>query len=213
MERDLDALMPLPPAPYDASDRHTIRVNSLSLVRYRTNDYSVPVAYGTQGGAGQGIRRHGGHQLRNRRDSQAPTLIRAGTTSCSIRSTTCRCWSARPVHWTRLPHLQAGTSPRSSAHCARLLESRMGRTRQEGVREGAQTHGDVQPEGRPQRGAGCGQAGSSQLGTRSSTWCCVVSRGGLPRLGPRAVSPSAQGERQHHDGQRDYMALLSGRAS
>ena len=46
MERDLDALMPLPPAPYDASDRHTIRVNSLSLVRYRTNDYSVPVAYG-----------------------------------------------------------------------------------------------------------------------------------------------------------------------
>ena len=46
MERDLDALMPLPPAPYDASDRHTTRVSSLSLVRYRTNDYSVPVAYG-----------------------------------------------------------------------------------------------------------------------------------------------------------------------
>ena len=39
-------LRPLPPAPYDASDRHTTRVNSLSLVRYRTNDYSVPVAYG-----------------------------------------------------------------------------------------------------------------------------------------------------------------------
>ena len=46
LERDLDALMPLPPAPYDASDRHTTRVNSLSLVRYRTNDYSMPVAYG-----------------------------------------------------------------------------------------------------------------------------------------------------------------------
>ena len=46
MERDLDALLPLPPAPYDASDRHTTRVSSLSLVRYRTNDYSVPVAYG-----------------------------------------------------------------------------------------------------------------------------------------------------------------------
>ena len=46
MERDLDALMPLPPAPYDASDTHTTRVSSLSLVRYRTNDYSVPVAYG-----------------------------------------------------------------------------------------------------------------------------------------------------------------------
>ena len=46
MERDLDALLPLSPAPYDASDRHTTRVSSLSLVRYRTNDYSVPVAYG-----------------------------------------------------------------------------------------------------------------------------------------------------------------------
>ena len=46
MERDLDALLSLPPAPYDASDTHTTRVSSLSLVRYRTNDYSVPVAYG-----------------------------------------------------------------------------------------------------------------------------------------------------------------------
>ena len=46
MERDLEALMPLPKAPYDASDKHATRVSSLSLVRYRTNDYSVPVAYG-----------------------------------------------------------------------------------------------------------------------------------------------------------------------
>ena len=35
-----------PPAPYDACDKQTDRVSSLSLVRYRTNDYSVPVAYG-----------------------------------------------------------------------------------------------------------------------------------------------------------------------
>ena len=46
MERDLDALLPLPETHYDASDRHVSRVSSLSLVRYRTNDYSVPVAYG-----------------------------------------------------------------------------------------------------------------------------------------------------------------------
>ena len=46
MERDLDALLPLPPVPYDACDRQASRVSSLSLVRYRTNDYSVPVAYG-----------------------------------------------------------------------------------------------------------------------------------------------------------------------
>ena len=46
MERDLEALLPLPPAPYDACEKQASRVSSLSLVRYRTNDYSVPVAYG-----------------------------------------------------------------------------------------------------------------------------------------------------------------------
>ena len=46
MERDLDTLLPLPGAPYDACDNQAGRVSSLSLVRYRTNDYSVPVAYG-----------------------------------------------------------------------------------------------------------------------------------------------------------------------
>ena len=46
MERDLGALLPLPAAPYDTSDKHATRVSSQSLVRYRNNDYSVPVAYG-----------------------------------------------------------------------------------------------------------------------------------------------------------------------
>ena len=46
MERDLEALLPLPAVVYEACDRQASRVSSLSLVRYRTNDYSVPVAYG-----------------------------------------------------------------------------------------------------------------------------------------------------------------------
>ena len=46
MERDLEALLPLPAAPYDACEKQAGRVSSLSLVRYKTNDYSVPVAYG-----------------------------------------------------------------------------------------------------------------------------------------------------------------------
>ena len=45
-ERDRQALLPLPPAPYDACDKRATRVSSLSLVRYRNNDYSVPVEYG-----------------------------------------------------------------------------------------------------------------------------------------------------------------------
>ena len=44
--RDREALVPLPPVPYDACDTRTTRVTSLSLVRDRRNDYSVPTAYG-----------------------------------------------------------------------------------------------------------------------------------------------------------------------
>jgi len=48
LQRDLAAMRPLPAAPFDACDQATGRVSSQSLVRYKTNDYSVPVAYGHQ---------------------------------------------------------------------------------------------------------------------------------------------------------------------
>ncbi len=43
--RDLDALMVLPPVPYDACEKVSTRATSISMVRYRSNDYSVPVAF------------------------------------------------------------------------------------------------------------------------------------------------------------------------
>ena len=46
LERDLEALPPLPATPYDACDQREGRVSPLSLVRYRTTDSSAPVAYG-----------------------------------------------------------------------------------------------------------------------------------------------------------------------
>ena len=36
----------MPPAPYDACDKRAGRVSSLSLVRYRGTDYSVPTRFG-----------------------------------------------------------------------------------------------------------------------------------------------------------------------
>ena len=46
LERDLASLRrPLPP-PYDACDKIGTSVSSLSLVRYRSNDYSVPTSFG-----------------------------------------------------------------------------------------------------------------------------------------------------------------------
>ena len=45
IEQDLESQSPLATVHYDACDKRASRVVSLSLVRYRTNGYSVPMAY------------------------------------------------------------------------------------------------------------------------------------------------------------------------
>jgi transposase len=45
-EKDQEKFLPLPAAPYEACDKRSTRVTSMALVRYRTNDYSVPVEWG-----------------------------------------------------------------------------------------------------------------------------------------------------------------------
>jgi Mu transposase, C-terminal domain len=46
LERDLAAFRIPLPAPYDACEKVATKVSSLSLVRYRRNDYSAPTTYG-----------------------------------------------------------------------------------------------------------------------------------------------------------------------
>jgi transposase len=46
--RQLPAFLPVPPTPFDPSRVVTSRVNSLSLVRFDTNNYSVPVRHAHQ---------------------------------------------------------------------------------------------------------------------------------------------------------------------
>jgi hypothetical protein len=45
-ERDRERFLPLPAAPLEACQKRTTRASSQALVRFETNDYSVPVAYG-----------------------------------------------------------------------------------------------------------------------------------------------------------------------
>ena len=45
-ERDRKNLRPLPATPLEACQKRTTRASSQALVRFETNDYSVPVAYG-----------------------------------------------------------------------------------------------------------------------------------------------------------------------
>ena len=46
LARDREAMGAVPGAPFEACEQASGQVSSQSLVRYRTNDYSVPVAYG-----------------------------------------------------------------------------------------------------------------------------------------------------------------------
>jgi transposase len=48
LQLDLAEMRPLPAAPFESCAQASGRVSSQSLVRYDTNDYSVPVAYGHQ---------------------------------------------------------------------------------------------------------------------------------------------------------------------
>jgi hypothetical protein len=47
-EHDREQLLPLPPSSYEACQKRTTRASSQALVRYETNDYSVPTEHGHQ---------------------------------------------------------------------------------------------------------------------------------------------------------------------
>ena len=117
MERDLDALLPLPAVPYDACDKQASRVSSLSLVRYRTNDYSAPVAFGHRDVLVRGYV----DQVVISCDAEVMpgTLVHTRrTTSSSILYTTCPCWNGRRRPWTRPRPCKGGIYPRSTGPCA-----------------------------------------------------------------------------------------------
>ena len=92
----LGALLALPAVPYDASDKHATRVSSQSLVRYRTNDDSVPVAFGHRDVLVRGYV----DEVVAAAPTDSPSQARMNT-KYSTRCTTWRCWSRRPALWTR----------------------------------------------------------------------------------------------------------------
>ena len=210
MERDLDALLPLPAVPYDASDRHLTRVNSLSLVRYRTNDYSAPVAYG--------------HREVLVRGYVDEVVISCGTEVIARhrRSYDRDDFVFDPVHY--LPLLERKTGaldqaaplagwdlPEEFGTLRRLLESRMGRR---GKREFVQVlrlmetfslddvHGGVR------EAIGLGALGYDAV--KHLVLCGIEGR--PPRL-DLALYPYLPRVSVSTTSATDYMTLLSGRAS
>ena len=167
MERDLDALLPLPAAAYDACDQQASRVSSLSLVRYRTNDYSVPVAYG-------------------HRDVLVKGYVDRVVISCGAeiiarhpRSYEQDDFIFDPIHY--LPLLERKTGaldqaaplagwklPRGVCDAAPAAGSQDGPAWQAGIRTGAPTHGGFLSPGGPPRRAGRPAPGRRRLRRREA---------------------------------------------
>ena len=141
MERDLEALLPLTAVPYDACDRQAGRVSSLSLVRYRTNDYSVPVAYGHRDVL---VRGYVGRwsSAAARRSSPGTRVPTSGTISSTTQSTTCPCWSRRLAPWTSRTPAGMGVA-RGVRHAAPVAGVPDGTQGQAGVRAGSAAPGDI----------------------------------------------------------------------
>ena len=188
--------VPLPAVAYDACEKQAGRVSSLSLVRYRANDYSAPVAYG-------------------HRDVLVKGYVDRVVISCGSeviarhhRSYQRDDFVFDPVHY--LPLLEQKTAaldqaaalqgwdlPEEFATLRRLLESRMGRR---GKREFVQVLRLFEhffAWGGPRRGSGCHPVGGFELRRGEAS-------GALPAGGPAApprpgtLSLPAPGAGQHH---------------
>ena len=210
LERDLDALLPLPAAPYDACEKQAGRVSSLSLVRYRTNDYSAPVAYG-----------HRDVIIRGYVDR---VVISCGSEVIAQhpRSYQRDDFVYDPIHY--LPLLEQKTGaldqaaplqgwdlPEEFATLRRLLESRMGRR---GKREFVQVLRLLESFSLEEAHTAVGDAlrlGALSLDAVKHLVLCRL-EGRPPRL-DLELYPYLPRVRVSATSARDYMTLLSGRAA
>ncbi|MDY7526219.1 IS21 family transposase [Sphingomonas sp. 10B4] len=122
---DRAALQPLPAVPLEPCEKRSGRVSSMALVRYRTNDYSVPTAYGFQDVVVKGF--------------VAEVVILCGGKEIARHQ---RCYGegvfvANPLHYLALIETKPGALDQAAAlqgwalpdvfqHLRHLLEARMG---------------------------------------------------------------------------------------
>ena len=196
MDRDLDALLPLPEAPYDACDKQPGRVSSLSLVRYRTIDYSVPVAYG-------------------HRDVIVRGYVDRVVVSCGSeviarhpRSYERDDFVFDPIHYLPLLERKTGALDQAAPLQALGVAGRLrhaktpigvahGTAWQAGVRPGAPAAGNLLSARGARGDQGRHQAGSFEL-RRGEAPGLVPDRGTASQAGPGALSIPAPGQGRHH---------------
>ena len=193
MERDLEAL---PAVPYDACDKQASRVSSRSLVRYKTNDYSAPVAFG-------------------HRDVLVKGYVAEVVISCGAAVIARHPRSYERDDFVFDPHTlpaPAGTedggpgpggAPAGVGFTRRVPDAappagvQDGKEGQAGVRPGAPAHGNLLSPGGPPRGAGRPPAGSYQLRRREAPAAVPTGRT-PPQAGYGSLSLPAPGDGEDH---------------
>ena len=123
---DMAAFRELPAAPFEACHKVATKVSSLSLVRYRTNDYSVPTKYGFRDVLAKGfvdevaIFCDGALIARHARSYARDDFIFEPRHYLALLE-------QKPGALDQAAPLQGWTLPETLAHLRRLLETRMGK--------------------------------------------------------------------------------------
>ena len=206
--RDREALKRPLPAPFDACDKQGTRVNSLSLVRYRTNDYSVPVAYG--------------HQEVWIRGYVHEVVIGCGAGIIARHPRSCdrEDMVFDPIHYLPLLEHKIGALdqaaplagwelPDAFPTLRRLLEARMGKAGKREYGPGPSACGDLRSRGASRRGEGRPAPGCDRL-RRRQTPCAVPYRATPAQTRPGYLSLPASGQRGDH-GRRQLYELVGWR--
>ncbi len=205
--RDHAALMTPPPAPFDACDKLGTRINSLSLVRYQSNDYAVPVAYGHQdvwvrGYVHEGVIGCGAEVIARhpRSYDQEDRVFDPIHYLALLEQKIGALDQAAPLADWKLPELRDPAPSPGGAH---------GQGRQAGIRPGPAASGDLRSRGAPRCGAGCPAPGRDRL-RRRKTPCAVPYRATSAQTRPGYLSLSATGQRGDH-GRRQLYELVGWR--
>ena len=183
--RDRAALLPLPPVPYEACDTRPTRVTSLSLVRYRRNDYSVPTAYGhrevvVKGFVDEVVIVCGSEEIaRHRRSYEREALIFEPRHYLALLERR----SGRSIKRHRWP---GGRCPRRLAGCGgcwKLGWARRGRASTCRCCDSSRTFGSPTSAALSRTPCAWARSGS----TPSSIWSCAASNTGRPASTWRSI--------------------------
>jgi transposase len=174
-ERDREKLLPLPASPYEACEKRTTRVSSQALVRYETNDYSVPVEYGHR----QVLVKAFVWELVI---SSTSEVIARHTRSYGREEMIFRCtiypyWNRKLMRWTRRRRWKAGSCRRDSQNCGGRWKGGWGN-----ADDGSMCRSCVCSRRfhwrKSRRECGMHFGYGRSLSMPSSIWCCVRSSSG-----------------------------------